>query len=192
MASSAARALPTHADLARLDPDGAYEILGGEVVEKAAPSGEHGDAQAGLNELVRPPFHRRAGGEGGPGGWWILGEVEVELGPHDLVRPDLVGWRRERLPDRPTGSPQRLRPDWVCEILSPATARRDLGQKALLYHRFEVPWYWTVDPVAGFVQVLRHTPEGYLVDAVAGPGEPARLHPFDAVALDLGRLFGAE
>lgn len=192
MAPSAARRMPTHADLADLDPAGAYEILGGEIVEKAAPSGEHGDAQAGLNELVRPPFHRRPGGEGGPGGWWILTEVEVELGLHDLVRPDLVGWRRERLPERPTGSPQRLSPDWVCEILSPSTARRDLGEKARLYHRHQVPWYWTVDPVAGFVQVLRHTPEGYLVEVVAGPGEPARLPPFDAVALDLGRLFGVE
>ena len=38
-------------------------------------------------------------GRGGPGGWWILLDVDVRLSPHDIVRPDVSGWRRERLAD---------------------------------------------------------------------------------------------
>ena len=55
-----------------------HEIVGGELIQKAAPSGEHGDAQAGVVGAVRPPFQRKPG-RGGPGGWWIATEVEVLL-----------------------------------------------------------------------------------------------------------------
>lgn len=42
-----------------------------------------------------------------------------------------------------------LDPAGACEFLFPSTARRDLGEKARLHHRHQVPWTWTVDPVAG-------------------------------------------
>ena len=53
-----------------------------------------------------------------PGGWWFETEVEIEFETHEIYRPDIVGWRRERSAQRPTGTPIRLRPDWICEILS--------------------------------------------------------------------------
>ena len=42
-----------------------HELIGGELIEKAAPSGEHGDAQAGVVGALRSPFHRGSG-PGGP------------------------------------------------------------------------------------------------------------------------------
>lgn len=42
-----------------------HELIGGELIEKAAPSGEHGDAQAGVVGAVRSPF-QRGPGPGGP------------------------------------------------------------------------------------------------------------------------------
>src|SRR5690606_20888761 len=113
-------------DLRSLSQDRPAEIIAGEIVEKAAPSYEHGDAQSSLAELLKPPFQR---GRGGPGGWWIATEVEIELEAHEVYRPDLVGWRRERVPVRPHGRPVRERPDWVSEVLSPSNAERDLGKK---------------------------------------------------------------
>ena len=65
-----------------------HELIAGEIVEKASPSGEHGGAQAGGIGAVRAPYQRRAGGPGGPGGWWILTEVEVLPESGDIVRPD--------------------------------------------------------------------------------------------------------
>ena len=44
-----------------------HELVGGLLVQKAAPTGEHGDAQAGVVGAVRLPFQRKPGG-GGPGG----------------------------------------------------------------------------------------------------------------------------
>src|SRR5687768_10995436 len=82
-----------------------HELIGGELIEKAAPSGEHGGAQAGVVFLVRR-FHRPAS-PGRPGGWWIATGVEVRL-VDDIVRPDVLGWRREH--PRPTGLPVELAP----------------------------------------------------------------------------------
>lgn len=188
----AARKLSTAADLRALDPDGAYEILGGVIVDKAAPSAEHGTAQSSTISQLWGSFDRKPGGGGGPGGWWIMVEVEVELALHQVIRPDIVGWRRDRVPERPTGFPVRIRPDWVCEVLSPSTAARDLGDKRRLLHHHQVPWYWIVDPATKVVQVLRWTDEGYLIQATATPGEHVGLAPFQAVALDIGRIFGIE
>lgn len=36
--------------------DPATPVVAGELIQKAAPSGEHGDAQAGIVGAVRPPF----------------------------------------------------------------------------------------------------------------------------------------
>jgi len=192
MPANAATKLATAADLLSLDPDGRFEILGGDIVQKAAPSGQHGTAQSAVIIQVGAPFDRRPGGGDGPGGWWILTEVDIELSIYDVIRPDIAGWRRDRVPTRPTGFPVTERPDWVCEVLSPSTMRRDLGEKRRLLQQHQVPWYWTVDPDAMFVQVMRWTDQGYVIHQTAWPGEHLGLAPFDAVEFDLGRFFGIE
>ena len=189
MASDPARKPATFEDLRDLDRERAVEVMGGELVEKAAPTGEHGDAQAGITASLRGPFHRQSG-EDPPGGWWIATEVLIELETHEIVRPDIVGWRRVRVPERPTGWPVRERPDWVCEVLSSSTAGRDLGPKMRLLHRHGVAHYWVADPVGRFLAVYRRAEEGYLLVLTAGPGEKVRAEPFGAVELDVGTFFG--
>ncbi len=73
-------------------------------------------------------------GIGGPGGWWIFDEAELHLG-EQIVVPDIVGWRREHMPELPDKAWFELSPDWVCELLSPATARTDRAVKMPLYAR---------------------------------------------------------
>ena len=58
-------------------------------------------------------------GRGGPQQWWIMFEAQLRLGA-DILVPDWVGWRRERMPELPDTSFFTLAPDWVCEVLSPA------------------------------------------------------------------------
>ena len=166
-----------------------HELIGGQLIEKAAPSGEHGHAQAGVVGAVVPPFQRR-GGSGGPGGWWIATEVELLLTTGDIVRPDIVGWRRERSPERPIGNPIELRPDWVCEVVSPSNANDDTVKKLRLYHHIEVPHYWIVDPRDMTLTVLRHSPAGYVTVMRAERGEVVYPEPFDAISLAVGVLFG--
>lgn len=166
-----------------------HEWLSGELVPKAAPSGEHGDAQAGIVGAIRPPFQRKPGG-GGPGGWWIATEVEVLLDTGDVVRPDVLGWRREHCPARPTGTPVTLRPDWICEVVSASNANDDTIKKLRLYHRVAVPYYWIVDPRDTTLTVMRWHPDGYVTLQRAQRGEVVRAEPFQAVEIALGTLFG--
>lgn len=166
-----------------------HELIGGELIEKAAPSGEHGDAQAGIVGAVRSPFQRPPG-RGGPGGWWIATEVEVLFETNEIVRPDVAGWRRERCPGRPTGIPVKIRPDWICEIVSPTNATDDTVRKLRLYHRLAIPHYWLVDPRDTTLTVMRWSADGYVTVMRAERGEVVRAEPFDAIELAIGTLFG--
>jgi len=166
-----------------------HEFVAGELIEKAAPTGEHGDAQAGIVGAVRPAFQRRSGGSG-PGGWWIVTEVEVLLDTGDVVRPDVLGWRREHCPERPVGTPIRVRPDWICEVVSPSDAKNDTIKKLRLYHQVAVPHYWIVDPRDSTLTVMRWSQAGYVTLMRAERAEVVRAEPFDAIELAVGTLFG--
>ena len=170
-----------------------HEVIDGELVERAMPSGSHGSAQAGFATGVRGPFDRRPGGdESGPGGWWIATEVEIELQPGLVVRPDVVGWRRDRVPQRPSGTPVRERPEWICEVISSSTASRDRVVKLARYHEAAVAHYWLADPSDGTLTVLRWTEAGYLVVLAAQRGDTVRAEPFQAVELRIDWLFGED
>lgn len=116
--------LATYADLLALPEDTKGEVLAGELVLSPSPLPRHSTVQRAAGRFLGGPFHDDDG-RGGPGGWWIFVEVDVALGPHDIVRPDLSGWRRERLPRPAEMRPIDVPPDWVCEVLSPSTAGRD-------------------------------------------------------------------
>jgi len=185
----AARKLATAEDLLALDDSVAAEVLAGEIVHKAAPSGAHSMAQSALGFQLGGPFHRRGGG-GAPGGWWLLSECDVELAAHDVVRPDWAGWRRSRVPEPPRERPVRAVPYWICEVLSSSNARTDLKLKLGLYHRHRVGHYWIVDPERETLTVHRWSDAGYLVSMVAARGEVVRAEPFEAIELRVGLLFG--
>jgi Uma2 family endonuclease len=166
-----------------------HEIYDGELHRKAAPTGEHGMAQAGVIGGVMPPFQRRSGGSGGPGGWWIASEVEVAL-LAQVVRPDVVGWKRETCAERPTGTPVEARPDWICEVLSPSNAKDDTVRKLRLYHQAGIAHYWIADPMEATLRVMRHSPDGYITLQHAERHETIRAEPFQAIELFVGSLFG--
>lgn len=92
--------IATFADLLALPEDERFhEVLDGELVRKANPSGEHGLTQGNLRSRL-DGYNGRPNGPSRPGGWWFAVEVEIELAPHQVVRPDIAGWRRERMVER--------------------------------------------------------------------------------------------
>jgi Uma2 family endonuclease len=183
----------TFDDLVRArDAGRAVELVRGEIVEKAAPSAEHGLAETKLGASL-DPYNRRADGLGGPGGWWIFTEVEVRYpGTSEVFRHDLCGFCREHHPERPTGVPLKQRPEWVCEILSKSSARVDLVKKQRTLHAHGVEHYWIVDPDAETLSVYRHEAGGYLLALASTTGETVRAEPFEAIELTVGALFGRE
>jgi len=166
------------------------ELIRGTLVQKAAPTGEHGGTQLDIARTVSNRFSRKPSGRG-PGGWWILTEVDIKLGA-ELFRPDIAGWRRERSPDRPRGRPIVLRPDWICEVLSPSNEVRDRVDKMQSYFQAGVPHYWLADPIEHVLEVYRRTELAYALVLSAKSGQRVRAEPFDAVELRVDELFGAD
>jgi Uma2 family endonuclease len=164
------------------------ELVAGEFLEKASPTGEHGHLQARMIRSVGLRFDRRPGGRF-PGGWWIMSEVDVQLGL-DVFRPDLVGWRRDRMTDVPRIRPVTLRPDWIGEVISESNASHDRVVKLRAYHQAGVPHYWLIDPRDRTLTVHRHAEGGYLTVLVAAEEEIVRPEPFEATEFDLRTIFG--
>src|SRR5262249_54033216 len=131
---------------------------------------------------------RRPGGKR-PGGWWIVTEVEIQLDDKEVYRPDVTGWRRERLEVLPKEPPIVVRPDWVCEVLSRSNARYDRVKKMRVYHRSGVPHYWLVDPDDETLSVFRWTPDGYLLALAAERGDRVRAEPFGEIERSVRPLF---
>jgi Uma2 family endonuclease len=186
MTPPALQRLATAADLLALPEERRAEVIRGVIVEQAAPGGAHGGVQVALAGVLFDPFQR---GRGGPGGWWLASEVDIELERHEIYRPDVLGWRRDRVPERPRERVVRVRPDWVCEILSPTNAATDLGPKLITYHRAGIPHYWIVDPEHRALTVFRATDEGYVIVLAAGPEDIVHAPPFDAMELKVSDLF---
>lgn len=189
MTSAAKRHATVEDFLAIPEAERFHELVDGEIIRKADPTGEHGDSQSWVAGWLKLPFQRPPG-RGGPGGWWIETEVEVQLATGDVVRPDVTGWRRDRVPERPVGSPAEHRTDWICEVLSPSNASHDRVRKLGLYHRVEVPHYWIADPREESLTVMRWSPDGYVTVLAARRGETVRAEPFDAIEIEVGTLFG--
>jgi Uma2 family endonuclease len=187
--SLAAKKAPATIDdlLAIPEAERFHEIIGGELVRKAMPSIRHGGAQAGLLGRLGGPYNRRPGGPR-PGGWRFATETEIRFDDSEIYRPDVAGWRRERLPELPDEFPLTVRPDWVCEIVSPSNVRNDVVKKMLTYQRSGVPHYWVIDPIAEALIVYRWTDSGYLLVQSAQGEERVRAEPFDAVSLSVHGL----
>lgn len=182
----------TYEDVLRAPEHLVAEILDGELVTSPRPAGRQALATAVLTAEVVGPHHL---GRGGPGGWWILIEPEIHFGPPgrvDVVVPDLAGWRRERMPRPPEGPFETLAPDWICEVLSPSTARYDRIRKLRMYAREGVGHAWLVDPLAKTVEVYRREGEHWLLLSSHEGSERMRAEPFDAVEIELSALWGED
>jgi len=185
---STARKQASYEDLVQLPSNVVGEILAGELVVSPRPASPHAHAASVLGMDLGSPFQR---GRGGPGGWWILDEPELHLGPHVVV-PDLAGWRRERLPEMPVDVPFfTLAPDWVCEVTAPSTAAVDRVRKMPIYAEAGVSFVWLVDPRERLLEAFKRDGARWLRIAAHSGDELARIEPFDAVELELAALWAA-
>ena len=177
----------SYQDLLKLPDNVVGEIVDGELIVSPRPASPHARASSAAGMEIGGPFHRKPGDPRGPGGWWIIDGPELHLGRHVLV-PDIAGWRREKMPKWPDVAHFSQTPDWVCEVVSARSARHDRVVKARIYREAGVEWFWLVDPIARFVEVLQNGGERWSIAGTwAGDDAAARMPPFDAVDVDLGR-----
>lgn len=180
-----ARQPARYEDLLALPRERVGEIVNGVLYSHPRPAPKHIVSASLLGGRLIAPYHS---GHGGPGGWWVLDEPECHLGPHVLV-PDLAGWRRERMPTLPETAWFELAPDWVCEILSPGTARLDRVEKMPIYAAHGVEHLWLLDPILRTLEAYRREGSRWLLLGSHADQDVVRVPPFDAIDLELGTLW---
>ena len=183
--SETAKKMATYEDLYTIPENTVGEIIDGELFVTPRPSVGHNHAASVLGGEVAGPYHL---GRGGPGGWVILDEQEVMLGQHLLV-PDLSGWRRERFPEKPSENWISIAPDWLCEVLSPSTARIDKVRKMPFYAQFGVPHLWFLDPIARTLEVFRLESSRWVLLAAFADSDSVCAEPFTEIEICLGDLW---
>ena len=176
----------TYEDILALPEHVVGEIIDGELSVSPRPAIPHaiGTSALGATLVTRMQF-----GDGGPGGWWILDEPELHLEEHVVV-PDIAGWRRARMAEPPREAHLSLLPDWVCEVLSPATGRFDRTRKLPLYARLGLPHLWLLDPALETLEVYRLESSRWVLLATHAGDDLVRAEPFEAVEVDLRRVWG--
>jgi len=164
------------------------QIIHGMLHAHPRPSPSLAIAASTLMMDIGSPFQR---GRDGPGGWRIVFEPELHLDMHVLV-PNLAGWRHEHLPELPETAYFETAPDWVCEIVSPSTARIDRTQKLPIYAEHGVAHCWVVDPIARTLEVFQLSGGLWQLTSAWSDDDKVRAAPFDAIELELGALWAPQ
>ena len=168
------------------------EIARGVYAMSPRPRVRHGAAQGRL-------FSRLDGGLGSgsarPSPDWLFA-VEPEIRSAEAFSrlvPDVAAWRRSTTgwPDL-DATPVSLIPDWVAEVLSPATAAFDRGPKKDAYGLMGVGWLWILDPDDRRVETFQNVRGRMLPGPVfASDGELA-FPPFEELRIPVAGLFPAD
>jgi Uma2 family endonuclease len=103
--------------------------------------------------------------------------------------PALAERRRDRVPEYLSGAAWEIAPDWVCEVLSPSTARFDRIVKLPKYAQYEIAWAWLVDPALHTLEVFRLAQGQWTLTSTHSGDEAVRAEPFAAVEFPLGALW---
>lgn len=175
----------TYADLEAVPPELVAEIIDGNLYTHPRPSPRHGATSSVLGMTLGNAFQL---GGSGPGGWIFVDEPELHLGPHVVV-PDIAGWRRDRLPTVPETNYFTVPPDWICEVLSGSTERRDRTVKSRIYAEALVTHFWLIDPRQQILEAFELSEGRWLQIGAWSSDDEVRAAPFDAVAFSLADLW---
>jgi len=179
---------PTLYEFLEALPEGVTgEILNGQLYTQSRPSGRHGRVAPRIDRSIGRSYDD---GIDGPGGWWICPEPEVHfVRDTEVAVPDLAGWRRERMLYLPEDQRFEVVPDWVCEVLSPSTERKDRKDKMPLYARYGVRYAWLIDPVEHTLEVYQLEAGAWIEVGRFTGVEQVVAPPFEAVSFGLEVLW---
>lgn len=116
-----------------------HEIVDGEHYVNPAPSTYHQTVSRRIQFELYSQIELRQLGQ------VFDAPVDLQLGDHTIVQPDIVVVLSDH---EQIITPTKIQgiPDLIIEILSPSTAENDRVHKRRVYEAAGVPEYWIVDP----------------------------------------------
>ena len=173
----AIRTILTYKDYEALPADGRrYELHEGELSVTPAPSPKHQQISLNLSVILHGHVHSRRLRRVLPA------PIDCILSDTTIVQPDLVYLDTNRLAAI-SGRGIEGPPTLAVEILSPSTSSIDRGVKAQLYARYDIPYYWIVDPEAETIEAYRLAQKAYQLTGRMEGGSSVGLTPFPELSL---------
>ena len=172
----------TYQDYLNTPGDERYELLDGELILIASPNMAHQDVVINLGTPLSV-FVK----EGNLGKLYFA-PTDVLLSETEVVQPDILFISKEREHIRTPANIQGT-PDFIVEIISPSSARRDWGYKRELYARHEVKEYWIVDPANRIVSVMLLRDGVLDLDATYGEGDTVTSSTLEGFGVEVEDLF---
>ena len=174
----------TYEEYAELPNDGKrYQVFDGVVDVTPAPVPRHQAISGELELILILGLDRKGLGK------TYHAPIDVLLGKHDIVQPDIIFIRKERMkiikPKFIEGAP-----DLVIEILSPSTRRTDVLLKSAIYARFAIPSYWIADPDLDRLEVYRLEGGTYVSEGTYAAPAIVRPSAFPGLEIPLAEVFG--
>ena len=164
------------------DPPGVrLELVDGEVAVSPSPIPAHSYVDSQLRAILVHHVRDRDLGA-------IFGDVDTIFGKHDVRRPDVIYFAKDRLhligPTAMEGPP-----DLCVEILSPSSVEIDRQQKFAQYARGAVANYWIVDPAGRTVEAFRLSGDRYVQAGKGQHDDIVHLPPFEELTIPLADLW---
>lgn len=132
-----------------------YELIDGREIVMSPAHFRHAIIQANLSGMFRHYLRKKR--------CTVFTEFKVVFDNKSWYQPDLliVCNPSQVMPSYIKGAP-----DFVVEILSPATQKRDIGIKKDVYEKYGVKEYWIIDPKSENITVYLLQDGRYVVDNV--------------------------
>lgn len=145
-----------YGDLQRLREERSerLEVIDGELFVTPSPSRLHQLVSKRLSHIFQQMIDDAGIGD------FYYAPLDVQLGPRDVVQPDLVVVLKGHFAVFTEAAIAGI-PDLAVEIVSPTTGRTDRVIKRDRYARFRVPEYWLIDPDARHITVYADPREGH-------------------------------
>lgn len=175
----------TYADVEAAPEHLVAEIISGELMTHPRPSWRHSATANAISARLGGPFQYS---ESGPGGWVFFIEPEFMLGD-DLLVPDICGWRIAHFPGAPDRNYFTSAPDWLCEILSGSTEKRDRTLKMDIYANAGVAHMWLLDPRLQLLEAFELTNDRWTKIGNWNSDDMVSAPPFDAISFSLADLW---
>lgn len=180
----------TYADYLTWHFEQMVELIKGKLfILSPAPASRHQSISTGLNAQILPFFiNKSCKAFHAPFDVRLVKDKKIDGSIITVVQPDIcVICDSEKIDEKGCiGSP-----DWIIEILSPATAKKDYNEKFNLYEENGVKEYWVVNPDANMVdQFVLDENGGYYQKAVYFKPQILQPHIFPDLTIDLGIVFG--
>ena len=172
----------TAADYEQLPESAPFQLINGKLIFMAAPEIIHQRILRKLNFELE--FYLR----NNPVGEIFFAPTDVKLNEKNIIQPDLlfVSIARKNIVGELniTGAP-----DFVVEILSDSTAKKDYEEKMELYGKYDVVEYWIVKPKEESVEVYHNQAQKMELFAEMGIEDTIKSVAIEGFELEVRKIF---